>query len=220
MIKGAIFDVDGTLIDSMEMWNECGARYLARLGIEARPGLAEQMAILPIHESGEYIRRHYPISLTAEEITDGLNRLAYDFYMNEAELKPHIPELLGALREAGIPMTVATASDAALVDKVLTRLKIRSFFDTVHDCRELGTDKKHPECFLRCAGLLGTPPSETWMFEDMLHAASTAHAAGLKVAGLFDRSSAANEEKMREICDVYLKEEADFRAFLDRIASA
>ncbi len=214
MIKGAVFDVDGTLIDSMGMWNECGGRYLASLGLKEEAGLAGQLALLPIQESGKYLKKHYSIPLSPEEITAGLNKIGYDFYMNEAKLKPYIPELLEALASEGIPMTVATASDSGIVNSVLTKMGIRDYFSEIHDCGELGFDKSHPECFIKCAALLGTPGESTWVFEDMLHAAGSAHRAGLKVGGMFDLSSAKNEEAMRNLCDYYFKSQKDFDEFI------
>ena len=217
MIKGGIFDVDGTLIDSMGMWNECGERYLSSLGLKAEEGLAEQLALLPIQESGKYLKKHYSIRLSPEEITAGLNKIGYDCYMNEARLKPYIPELLEAIASAGIPMTVATASDSGIVNSVLVKLGIRDYFSEIHDCKELGSDKNHPECFIKCATFLGTPRENTWVFEDMLHAADSAHRAGLKVGGMFDLSSAKNETAMRSLCDYYFKNQKDFDEFISTV---
>lgn len=215
MIKGAIFDVDGTLIDSMDMWNKCGVSYLESRGITPEPGLSAKLATFPINVTGEYLREHYHIDLPAAEITRNLNDIALDFYMNRAEKKPYVTELLNALRAAGIPMITATASDSAVVRKVLRRLGLEKYFSGIYSCEEIGWDKMHPECYLKCQTILGTDKETTWVFEDMLHAAHSAHRAGLRVAGMYDRPSAGNEEIMRSFCDRFLKTEEDFKRFIE-----
>lgn len=215
MIKGAIFDVDGTLVDSMDMWNHCGVNYLRSRGITPEPGLSEKLATFPINVTGEYLREHYHIDRSAAEITKDLNDIALDFYMNRAERKPYVTELLDALSEAGVLMITATASDSGVVRRLLRRLGLEKYFSGIYSCEELGWDKMHPECYLKCLTILDTEKETTWVFEDMLHAAHSAHLAGLRVGGMYDRPSAANEEIMRSFCDRYLKTEEDFRRFIE-----
>lgn len=214
MIKGAIFDVDGTLVDSMDMWNQCGVNYLKSRGITPEPGLSAKLATFPINVTGEYLREHYHIDLPAAEITKNLNDMALDFYMTRAEKKPYITELLDALSEAGVRMITATASDSEVIRRLLGRLGLEKYFSGIYSCEQIGWDKMHPECYLKCQAMLDTGKDETWVFEDMLHAAHSAHLAGLRVSGMYDRPSAANEEIMRSFCDRYLKTEEDFRKFI------
>ena len=135
MIKGAIFDIDGTLIDSMEMWEHAAERYLAGMGIEAEPHLQKKLYTFTITESAEYLKKNYSLSKTILEIIDGINETIGAFYRNEAEPKPGIIEFLSALQERKIPMTVATATDRVHIEagntdtgfiiyKILIRYKI------------------------------------------------------------------------------------------------
>ena len=156
MIKGAIFDVDGTLVDSMDMWNHCGVNYLKSRGITPEPGLSEKLATFPINVTGEYLREHYHIDRSAAEITKDLNDIALDFYMNRAERKPYVTELLDALSEAGVLMITATASDSGVVRRLLRRLGLEKYFSGIYSCEELGWDKMHPECYLKCLTILDT----------------------------------------------------------------
>ena len=164
--------------------------------------------------TGEYLREHYHIDRSAAEITKDLNDTALDFYMNRAERKPYVTELLDALSEAGVLMITATASDSGVVRRLLRRLGLEKYFSGIYSCEELGWDKMHPECYLKCLTILDTEKETTWVFEDMLHAAHSAHLAGLRVGGMYDRPSAANEEIMRSFCDRYLKTEEDFGNFI------
>lgn len=212
-MKGALFDVDGTLVDSMPMWNQCGKRYLAARGITTDEDLAGLMKLIPIHESGKHIKERYRLPETAEEITRGLNDIALDFYMNEAVLKPFIPELLEKMKRKGIPMAVATASAKEVVEPLLTRLGVIDCFCDIHTCKTVGLPKTDPDYFACCASLLGTSLSETFVFEDMPHAAASAVKAGLTVVGMYDAESYEVEPTMRELCYRFIKTEEDFRSF-------
>jgi HAD superfamily hydrolase (TIGR01509 family) len=216
-MEAAIFDVDGTLIDSMGMWNQCGERYLRARGLKATDDLSDRMRVLPIGESGKLLKRLYDLPETAEEVTAGLNAIAHDFYMNEAELKPYIPELLETLRRAGIPMTVATASAHDVVDRVLTHLGIRGYFNEILSCDDLGLNKRQPRFFVKCAARLNTDPRKTWVFEDVIHAVETARMAGLPVAGMYDEESRDNEAKIRVLAHRYLKTREDFERFAEDV---
>lgn len=215
MIKGAIFDVDGTLVDSMDMWNNCGVNYLISRGITPEPGLGAKLLTFPIHVAGEYLKKNYHLEEPAAEVTDALNAIALDFYMNRAERKPYITELLDALYNAGVPMITATASDSAVVRRVLHRLGLERYFSGMYSCEELGWDKLHPECYLKCQAILDTDSETTWVFEDMVHSAHTARLAGLRVSGMYDRPNAENEVIMRSFCDRFLKTEEDFKRFIE-----
>jgi len=216
-IEAAIFDVDGTLIDSMEMWNQCGERYLRARGLKATEDLSARMRVLPIGESGKLLKQLYDLSETPEAITAGLNAIAHDYYMNEATLKPYIPELLKTMRKAGIPMTVATASAHDVVDRVLTHLGIRGHFIEILSCDDLGLNKRQPNFFIKCAARLNTDPRKTWVFEDVIHAVETARMAGLPVAGMYDEESRENEAKIRALSHRYLKTREDFERFAEDV---
>ena len=217
MIRGAVFDVDGTLVDTMGMWNHCGERYLAARGIEAEHDLAETMKLLPIHESGAFIKKRYRLPDSPEAITAGLNAIAYDYYMNEARLKPFITEILSALSAHGIRLSVGTASDKEVVEPLLARLDILRYFSDIHSCKTLGMDKSTPAFFLACAHRLGTEPGETLVFEDMLHAATSAFHGGLTVVGMFDSENAGAEHELRQISRYFIKTQQDMKEFLQSV---
>ncbi len=213
MIRAVLFDVDGTLIDSMPMWNHCGERYLAARGIKADPGLAEEMKYLPIGESGKLLKARYRLPESPEEITAGLNADAYRFYMREAKPKPYILPLTGALGAAGVLMAVDTASAQSVIDAVLRRFGIRDRFAAVLTCDEIGLGKTDPRFFAACADRLGVPPETVTVFEDMPHAAKAARDAGMTVVGVYDAENGREEPLMRELCHRFLKDRRDFDSF-------
>lgn len=112
MIKGAIFDIDGTLLDSMPVWENAGARYLATLGIKARSDLKERLDALSLPEGALYMQTEYKLSVTIEEILEGVNQVVKDFYFKEAVLKPGVCDLIQKLKKNQVRLIIATATDA------------------------------------------------------------------------------------------------------------
>lgn len=121
MIRGAIFDLDGVLLDSMAIWNDLGARYLQNQGIQPEPGLSETLFSMSMEQGAEYMKQHYHLSQTAEEILAGIQEMLQDFYFYKVKVKEGAKELLAFLQEKGIPMTAATSSPREHVTRALQR---------------------------------------------------------------------------------------------------
>ena len=115
-IKGAIFDMDGVLLDSMPMWDHAGEMYLAGQGIQAEPDLEKVLFTMTMMKGAEYMQEHYGLELSAKEIIDGINETVRDFYANKVEPKSGVPELLRFLKRYDIPVTVATSTDRCHVE--------------------------------------------------------------------------------------------------------
>lgn len=211
MIQGAIFDADGTLLDSMGMWDTVGVRYLRSLGIEATPGLRDILFPMSLADCAVYLKKQYQLSFTTQEIEDGINRTIYDFYRDEVKLKPGAKEFLMASKAHGIALTLATATDRTAILKGLERTGLLPLFDAVITCGELGVDKRTPAVYDAARDRMGTKTEETWVFEDAVHAAKTAFAAGYRVAGVADAYS--DQETLRQYSHQYLKDLTDFSAF-------
>lgn len=204
MIKGAIFDIDGTLIDSMEMWEHAAERYLAGMGIEAEPHLQKKLYTFTITESAEYLKKNYGLSKTIPEIIDGINETIGAFYRNEAEPKPGIIEFLSALEERQIPMTVATATDRVHIEAVLKHNHMDYFFQKILTCSEVGIGKEHPDIYIQAAECMQTDIADTWVFEDAYHGAKTAFDAGFKVCGIYDLTSAEHVNELKKYSTIYV----------------
>lgn len=213
VIRGAIFDLDGTLLDSMPMWNRAGEVYLAGLGVRAKPGLAKVMFPMTIQQSAVYLRQEYALPLTEGEIIAGINRTIEGFYRSKALFKKGVPEFLKGLKAAGIVMAVATVTDRPYVEAALHHLKARQYFRAVLTATEVGAGKDRPDIYLKTAAALGTAAEETLVFEDALHAARTAKAAGFQTVGVYDASSEDCQAALREECNYYLTDFKDFSSF-------
>lgn len=228
MIKAAIFDVDGTLLDSMGIWEDAGARFLAWHGITALPGLGKILFPMSLEEGAAYLKAEYAPraandrkghapsdhglsghallghALSEQEIIAGVLDVIRDFYYEEAQLKPGAQALLDELAAKNIPMAVATSSDEELVRRAFSRLGISHRFCAIFTCSQVGAGKDSPEIYRQACRYLGAQPQDTWVFEDTLFALKTAAQAGFKTAGVYDGASEGDTEAIRQLADVWL----------------
>lgn len=206
MIKGAIFDIDGTLLDSMPIWENAGARYLARLGIEAKPDLKERLDALSLPEGASYMQEEYNLSVSTEDILEGVNQVVQDFYYKEAAMKPGAYTLVKRLKANGVKLIIATATDAKMAKAALIRNGIWEDFAGMITCEEAGAGKTSPTIFELARQRLETKKEETWVFEDSLYAVKTAKEAGFSVCSIYDAYSRANMEAIKACSDIYVKD--------------
>ncbi len=204
MIKAAIFDIDGTLLDSMPIWQDVGRRYLRSLGIEAKADLEEKLDVLSLPEGVDYIKKEYGLHFPKEEMIDNIKQIVKDFYDKEAQLKPGAKTLVESLAKNNIPMIIATASDRDMAQAALERNEIWHFFTGMVTCEEAGAGKTSPKVFEMACEILGTGKEETWVFEDSLYAVQTAAAAGFPVCGVFDEYSRKDSRQIKECADLYV----------------
>ncbi len=209
MIKGIIFDIDGTLLDSMHIWGELGKRYLSFVGIEAKLGLAKILFPMSLDESSEYLKKEYNLPDSVERITEDTIKILEDFYRYEAKPKPGAVEFIKQMQDKYIPMAIATSGDRRILNTALERLGLSDCFATVLTCSDLKTNKRVPTIYLRAAELLGTKPEETAVFEDVLHAIKAAKSAGFITYAVEDNSSLQDREEIKETANYYLQDFTD-----------
>ncbi len=203
--SGAIFDMDGTLIDSMHIWSTHGEDFLRMHGFEPEPHEHNLFLSMSMEEFSSYIRDKYHMNFSVCEIRRDINIAVGRKYENISVVNPGVREYLTKLKASKIPMCVATMTDRVIVEKTLRRCNIIHFFDKIFTCSEVGASKTEPDIFNEACAWLGTSPSETAVFEDSLFAAETAKRAGFKVVGVYDEFSAHNEKSLRDISDLYIK---------------
>ena len=157
MIKFAIFDLDGTLLDSSEMWRTLGARYLSFLKKTPEEGLSEKLIEMTMPMGAQYLRQRYDIPYSAEEIVRHLTRMIESYYAEEVCLKDGTTKLLAALRSQCVHMSIATAGDERLGMLALSRLGVGDFFAGAVSCSDYGA-KTTPDVFLAAADLIYSCP--------------------------------------------------------------
>lgn len=213
-IKGVIFDADGTLLDSMAIWKDAGARYLMELGITAEPDLDSVVFPMTLAQSSAYMKEHYNLSQSVGEIMNGVHLTIRDFYYKEVPLKKGVKKLLEKLSAMHIPMVVATTSEREHIEAAFARLSAMDYFQRIFTCSERNTTKHQPDIYLSAAGYLGSSPDTIWVFEDVLYAIRTARNAGFFTVGVYDAVSASLQEPMEHIPDIYTR---DFSNVIDTI---
>lgn len=212
MIRGAIFDADGTLLDSMPMWSGVGSGYLNTMGIEAKEDLDERFKDMSLYQSALCLKEEYDLPLSIEEIGAGINKMVDHLYADFVELKPGVMELLEELRLRGVKMCVATASEAYQISMALERCGAAHYFEKVLSCVDVGHGKDEPHIFNEALELLGTSKDETYVFEDALYAVRTAKAEGFKCIGIYEETMPQQEE-LKSNTDFYIKDYRDLDAF-------
>ncbi len=216
MIKGAIFDVDGTLLDSMPTWHDLGSHYLRRLGLDAEPGLNEKLFTLSFEEGAAYMRERYHLSQDPAMIIQEILHMIADFYAEEVDFKPGMQSLLDFLIQQQIPMVIASSGHHEHIEKALLRLGYREAFLRILTCSEVGAGKSQPRIYLEASQILQAVPSEILVFEDALYAVQTASQAGFPVVGIYDTDSSQDEQMVRSLSRFYLKDINQDRIILEK----
>ena len=205
----AIFDLDGTLIDSMGMWEQLDADFLARRGLAVPEGYTEAVSSMNFPEAAAYTVRRLGLPESPEEIVREWNSMVAEEYAHGIGLKPHAREYLEFLRDRGIRLGVATALPPELYGPVLKNNGVFPLFAAFADVSEVARGKGFPDVYLLAAERLGVPPCRCAVFEDVLPGVRGAKAAGMTVFGVRDRSSARDEAAIRETADGFLRDFAE-----------
>lgn len=211
-LRGAIFDFDGTLFDSMSIWDTAGEKYLRSAGKTPEENLQQTLKTMSLRQSACYLRQRYALQQSVEEIMDGVNRTVEDFYFYQAQPKPGVMALLEELRRRGTALCIATATDRYQIDAALRRCGMDGFFREIFTCTGVGHGKDEPAIFEQALGFLGTQKEETPVFEDAFHGARTAKAAGFPLIGVYDAHESRQAE-LQALSDCYLRDFFRLEAF-------
>ena len=208
-ISGAIFDMDGTLINSLiawdMIWEEFGRRFCG--GKKFEPSEEDDRAIrtIPLKDAMELLHKRYGIGKNGKELLDVADEVCTEFYSSQVELKEGTREFLERARACGIKMCVATATAKYLVAVAMEHLDLNKYFEAVFSCADIGKGKEFPDVFIKARELLGVPEDECWIFEDSLTALTTAKNAGMNTVGIYDACN-PDQEGVRAVSDVYIAE--------------
>ncbi|MDD7512773.1 MAG: HAD family phosphatase [Clostridiales bacterium] len=218
MIKGVIFDVDGTLFDSMGAWHDSGYNVLKSLGIDADKRIGDIFFSMTMDEVVDYIKENFSVNESRDFLKNGIHNQVEYAYRNEIELKPGVMRILDWMKDSKIPATIATSTDRFLIEIGLARLGIEDYFDEIYTATEVGKGKNYPDIFQLAMDKMGTKPEETWLFEDGLYSMITAKAYGMPVVGVYDKVSHDDQEAIKQVADIYLEDLRDlnFEDFLRR----
>ncbi|MBO7682450.1 MAG: HAD family phosphatase [Clostridia bacterium] len=208
-IRGAIFDMDGTLTESMHLWIEIGRRYLEGLGYTVSPEQNHEMTRMLLEPMALYMQDQFGLTRSQEQIIDEINQIVEPDYFGTVVVKPTVVESLEAMQERGIKMCVATATDRHLTEACLRRNGIDRFFSAVFTCGEEHCNKRTSLIYDKARAHLGTSPEETYIFEDTYVSILGAKQSGCRVVALEDRWSEKKRDLIKETADIYVERMGD-----------
>lgn len=203
-IKAAIFDMDGTLIDSMWVWEKIDIEYLASKGFDVPPDLRNIIEPMTFIECASYFKKAFNIAGSVEDIMQDWNDMAYEKYSSEVKLKPTAFELLKLLKAQNIKIGLATSNYMPLIEAVLKHNNVFDYFDCITTTDEVDRGKNYPDIYLYAAEKLDAKPSECVVFEDILAAVMGAKAAEMKVIAVYDSYSKHQKKDLQKIADKYI----------------
>lgn len=213
ILKGIIFDVDGTLLDSMGIWETIGEDYLRSLGIKPYDHVNQIVHDMSLTQSATYFQQVYHVSKSIEEIIQGINDIIKDFYFYQAQLKPGALDILKLLKQRHIRMCIATATDEKLVHQALVRCGIRDYFIDILTCEKVGYGKDSPEIYQEALKILDIKQSEAWVIEDAYYAMKTLKQAGFIGVGIYDQYE-KNQQGLIELSDIYIQNYHELEDYL------
>ena len=211
--KAVIFDLDGTLVDSMWMWKTIDIEFLGRFGYACPPDLQKRIEGMSFTETAEYFQSHFDLgNLTTEEIKAVWVEMSIDKYRNEVPLKPGVGSFLAYVKSLGIPMGIATSNGREMVDAVLEALKIGSYFENVTTACEVAMGKPAPDIYLKVAKHLQADPKACLVFEDVPAGILAGKAAGMTVIAVEDDFSKDMKAEKEALADYMIQ---DYRELLE-----
>lgn len=205
-IRAVIFDLDGSLVDSMWLWRAIDIEYLGRYGIPLPEDLQSKIEGMSFHETAVYFQEVFGIPDSLEEIKAEWNRMAWDKYANEVPLKPGIPKFLEGCRSRGIRLGIATSNSRELVENVIGVHGIRDFFSCVMSGTDVLRGKPAPDIYLAVAEKLQVEPSRCLVFEDIVPGIQAGKSAGMQVCAVEDVYSQYDRDRKLALADYYIED--------------
>ena len=203
-MRHIIFDLDGTLLDSMWVWEMVDDEFLRQQGHISDLALRRQLKVLSIHQSARFLQEHFQLQMAHHEIVDSMREIVQEKYQRLVTFKPDALDYLQQLARQGVQMCLATATERCNAQGVLEKYQVLSLFAFLYTGDEITTGKNDPEVFRLCCQRLGADPHQVTVFEDSLHAVIAAKEAGCRVIGVADPSSAQDAPQIMAAADKYI----------------
>ena len=202
----AIFDMDGTLVDSMVYWKNLASEYLRHKGVaEVSAEVLNKIKPMTMNESAALFIQEFQLEGSPEQIAEEMNAMMDQHYHTDIPLKVGVYEYLDQLHRSGTVMCVASATAEPLMEACLRRLGVAHYFQFLLSCETVGVGKNRPDVYFAAAERLGAGPEEIAVYEDALYAARTAKEAGFYVVGIYDDSASGHWDELKELADEWMK---------------
>lgn len=210
-IEGIIFDLDGTLIDSMWVWEKIDIDFLKKYNIEMPKNLQKDIEGLPFYETAIYFKNTFNLPQSLEDIMSEWHDMVIYYYKNIIPLKNGVLDFIKYLKTKNLKLSIATCNSLLLTELIMKRTKLYSYFDGIvtGDEENINKNKAFPDIFLRAAKKINVEPSKCLVFEDTLTGITGAKKAGMKVFGVYDDFSKLYKNKIIEATDGFIEKYND-----------
>lgn len=200
----AIFDLDGTLINSQEMWTRVKTEVLTDRGIPCSAEDERYLKSMELPATSQALSKEWPTGITPEQAMEEVLQSVRYHYSNTVGLNKGAMELLKKLHSLGVTCCLGTASNLDWIEPVITRLGIKEQMDIIVTCEMVGKDKHFPDCFLEVARRAGVDPSRAVVFEDAGYSLRAAKSVGFWTVGINEPASDGTAEELKEICNWFV----------------
>lgn len=207
-IKAVIFDLDGSLVDSMWMWRDIDIEYLGRFGIPLPENLQHEIEGMSFSETAIYFKEHFPIPDSIEQMKEDWNSMAWNKYLHEVPLKEGVADFLKGCRDRGILLGIATSNSRELVENIADVHGFHNSFQCIMTGCDVAHGKPFPDIYLAVADKLGVKPQNCLVFEDIIPGIQAGKSAGMRVCAVDDDYSIAERAAKEALADYYIM---DFR---------
>lgn len=200
-VRGIIFDLDGTLIDSMSAWENIGSDFLKNHGVNPPEDLNETIRTMSFAESTRYFIEFFGVAMTATQVDDEINGMIRDNYTKHIALKPYVKEVLDQYLQQGIKMGILTATHKSLTELVLKRFGLLNHFEFILTAGMTGLPKSQPQIYHQAVEHLKLPVDQIAIFEDALYCIQAAKDTACHIVGVYDESSKNDWDEIKKKAD-------------------
>lgn len=211
-IDAVIFDMDGTLVDSMWMWHQIDIEYLGRFGIPLPDKLQADIEGMSFHETAVYFKNRFQLEDSIELIKDTWNAMAWDKYEREVPLKRGVKAFLDLCKSRGIKLGIATSNSRELTETIIKTHSLQEYFDCIMTGCDVKKGKPAPDVYLAVADKLQVRPERCLVFEDILPGIMAGKNAGMRVCAVEDAYSADIRTQKQELADYYITDYTELLA--------
>lgn len=205
-IEAVLFDLDGSLVDSMWIWRDIDIEYLGRFGISLPEGLQHEIEGMSFSETACYFKERFQIPDEIEKMKADWNQMAWDKYTHQVPLKKGAHLFIKYCYKQGIKLGIATSNSRELVENVLLALGISEYFACIVTGCDVKKGKPSPDVYLEAARRCNVIPEKCLVFEDIIPGIMAGKAAGMKVCAVEDAYSADRAEEKRQLADYYIND--------------
>ena len=204
-LQSAIFDLDGTLLDTASFWEQLCLDLLKQYGADPEPGVGALVSAMSPKEGAAYCKEHYHLTASLEEILGAVSTAAADFYCHRAQAKPGLDKALSLLKMEGVQCYLATATDRSMARAAIVHAGLEPYFKGIITSGEIGKSKSDsPAIYEWAMKRMRGSKLDTVVFEDVLFAIRTAKEAGFRVAAVYDWDSEEEQGEIKALADYYI----------------